>query len=287
MSASIRTCLLCVAGLFACGQTACNLVPHQTLQQSRMQALELHQQNQLLAADRNQIAAEKQRLERQTAGLRSSLSTANQRVDNLKSGLSTAQERYVSLLNRARNAKSPLSDAVTRRFQDLDRKYPEFEFDPHTGVSKFHSDILFSSGSAQIKTSAVPLIQEFANIMNVDDAKRLNILVVGHTDDRPIRKRSTATRHPTNWHLSTHRAISVMTVLRNFGIGEDRMAVMGFGEHRPLDPNPGDSAKARNRRVEIYVVPKDAVALADAGQPGSDQPGQPELFRPTVPDSVK
>ena len=259
MSASIRTCLLCVAGLFACGQTACNLVPHQALQQSQMQALELHQQNQALAADRQQLVAEKQRLERQAAGLLSSLSTANQRVDNLKSGLSSAQERYVSLLNRARNQKSPLSDSITRRFQDLDRKYPEFEFDPHTGVSKFHSDILFSSGSARIKTSAVKLLQDFANIMNDNDAKRLNILVVGHTDDKQIRKRSTASKHPTNWHLSTNRANSVLLALAKSGIGEGRMGVAGYSMFQPLAANTDKKSRAMNRRVEIYVLAPDAV----------------------------
>jgi chemotaxis protein MotB len=259
MPASMRTSLFCFVGLFVCGQTACNMVPYQHYQASQLQAFDLHQQNQALAAQQEQSQYTAQKLAAENQGLRSSLDTANQRVDNLKSGLSSAQERYISLLNNARNQKSPLSDSTTRRFQDLADKYPEFEFDPHTGVSKFHSDILFSSGSAQINRNAAPLLQDFADIMNAEDARRLNILVVGHTDDERIIKRSTANLHPTNWHLSTNRANSVLLALSKSGINEARMGAAGYSMFQPVTPNTGDKTRAMNRRVEIYVLAPDAV----------------------------
>jgi chemotaxis protein MotB len=257
MSASLRASLFCLAGLLACGQMAC--VPYETYQMCQYQAFELHQQNQFLAAQNGQSHNAAQQLAAENDGLRASLDTANRRVDNLKAGLSSAQERYISLLNNARNQKSPLSDSLTRRFQDLDRRYPEFEFDPYTGVSKFHSDILFASGSAQINRNAIPLLEEFASIMNSDDASRLNILVVGHTDDKAIVKRSTASQHPTNWHLSTNRANSVLLALSRSGIEEARMGAAGYSMFQPVAANADEEARKLNRRVEIFVLAPDAV----------------------------
>lgn len=259
MSASMRASLLCVVGVFVSGQTACNVVPFQTYRQTQLQALELQQQNQALAAQRDQAEQTARKLAVEKRRLLSSLDTANKRVDNLKSGLTQAQQRYISLLNRARDQGSPLSDSTTRRFEQLDEKYSEFEFDPYTGVSKFHSDILFASGSAQIKTSAIPLLQEFASIMNEPDASRLKILVVGHTDDKPIVKRSTATRHPTNWHLSTNRANSVLLGLAKSGIDESRMGAAGYSKYQPVTANADEKARALNRRVEIFVLAPDAI----------------------------
>jgi chemotaxis protein MotB len=87
----------------------------------------------------------------------------------------------------------------------------------------------------------------------------LNILVVGHTDDKPIRKRSTANRHPTNWHLSTNRANSVLLALAKSGISEGRMGVAGYSMFQPLAANSDKKSRAMNRRVEIYVLAPDAV----------------------------
>lgn len=259
MSASMRTLLTCFAGLIACGQTACNVVPYETYRVSQMQAYDLQQQYQSLAAKSQQSEHAVHDLAAENDGLRSSLEIANRRVNNLKSGLSSAQERYISLLNNARTQKSPLSDSTTQRFQELDEKYPEFEFDPHTGVSKFHSDILFSSGSAQLNRNIAPLLEEFADIMNAEDASRLKILVVGHTDDKRIIKRSTSNQHPTNWHLSTNRANSVVLALTRYGLQEERMGAAGYSMYQPVAPNTDAKARSLNRRVEIFVLAPDAV----------------------------
>jgi chemotaxis protein MotB len=116
-----------------------------------------------------------------------------------------------------------------------------------------------SSGSAQINRNAAPLLEEFASIMNVEDASRLKILVVGHTDDKQIVKRSTANRHPTNWHLSTNRANSVLLALNKYGINEARMGAAGYSMYQPVAPNTDEHARTLNRRVEIYVLAPDAV----------------------------
>lgn len=239
------------------------------LRQSQLQALQLHQQNQALASERNQATQSYQSLLAQKQQLEGSLDVANRRLDNLNSERSELQQRYISMMNRARNSPSPLSGDMTRRFEELAKKYPEFEFDPATGVSKFHSDILFSSGSSDIKTSAAPLLQDFARIMNDGEAQRLNILVVGHTDDKPISKSGTRQHHPTNWHLSTNRADSVVVALHQYGIKDNRMGAAGYSMYQPVAPNSDEKNRQLNRRVEIFVLAPDAVVAG--WDPGSSR----------------
>jgi len=72
----------------------------------------------------------------------------------------------------------------------------------------------------------------------------------GHTDRRPI---STAA-FPSNWELSTARALSVVRFLNANGIAARRLAATGFGEHYPIDPGDSEAAWARNRRIEIKLT---------------------------------
>ncbi len=241
MPVPARLSLCCLLGLLAWSQTGCNMVPRQTLRLSQLRARQLYTQNKSLTVESGKLQSE--------------LNIANQRIANLN----RERQHYISLRDQLHQQGSPLSNGLTQRFQALADRYPDFEFDPQTGVSKFHSDILFSSGSDQIKTSAQPILQEFAEIMNDGDARRLKVLVVGHTDDRRIAKRSTKTKHPTNWHLSTNRANAVALSLAKFGIQQDRMGVAGYSMYQPLVPNKDEKSRQRNRRVEIFVLAPDAV----------------------------
>ena len=269
-----RIVILVLLSCLAFVQTACDGVPRRALYQSQARAWQLHQQNQLLALERNglsggmqQLAAENQGLQHRVGKLNSNLQIANQRLNNLASERGELQNRYVTLLKQVTEMPSPLSDQVQRRFEELQKKYPNFEFDPMTGVSKFTGDILFDSGSAKLKGSAIPLLKEFASIMNGGDATRLNVLVVGHTDDQDIVKAGTAAQHPTNWHLSTDRANAVATTLARNGIREARMGVSGYSKYQPIAPNTDDKSRSKNRRVEIFVLAPDAVVA------GWEKPG--------------
>jgi hypothetical protein len=80
--------------------------------------------------------------------------------------------------------------------------------------------------------------------------------IVGHTDSQRISD-ATARRHPTNMHLSCHRAISVRSVLASMGVPAGRMEAAGWGEFRPMVANTSSGNTPQNRRVEIYLsLPK-------------------------------
>lgn len=271
MSSSIRLSLVLAAGALAITQSGCNAVPGTWLRTSQLQLRNYHQQTKQLQAERDAMArqaaelrAEQQKLAQEKSEFQQRLDVASQRLGNLED---EREQLKGKIFNLTKNIQNPLPESATRRFQDLDKRFPGFSFDPDTGVSKFSSDILFDSGSSAVKASAMPLLEEFAKIMNDGDAKRLSILVVGHTDDQRIAKRSTAALHPTNWHLSAHRSIDVVRTLETKGLKPSRMGVSGYSMHQPIAPNTNDKNRGQNRRVEIYVLaPEAAVAGWDPAE---------------------
>lgn len=262
MATSARVTFFSAIGFVVCGTTACNMVPQSALRSSQLRTMQLHRQNVAIASERDQARQLAQSLASEKQHLKQGLAAASERLDNLQAERSKLHQRYVGLLNEAGKQPSPLSDRATERLKQLQQQYPEFEFDPLTGVSKFHSDILFDTGNAQLKASAEQLLRDFASIMNEKGAQTLNILVVGHTDDQRIAKPGTKSKHPTNWHLSTNRANSVVLALRKYGIKPERMGAAGYSMYQPVAANKDGKTRQKNRRVEIFVLAPDAAVAS-------------------------
>ncbi|QDT15850.1 putative lipoprotein YiaD precursor [Alienimonas californiensis] len=206
------------------------------------------------AQERDALMANVEMTERHAAKLQAGLDIANRRLENLSGERGELQGKYINLLRDVGGGDSPLSSSATARFEELASRYPDFDFDPLTGISKFGPHVLFESGKAELNPGAVPLLREFAEIMSSPEAKDLNILIVGHTDDERIAGGATREKHPTNWHLSTNRANEVATTLSAAGLAESRMGVAGYSKYQPVVRNRDDSNRAMNRRVEIYVL---------------------------------
>ncbi|MEZ5864246.1 MAG: peptidoglycan -binding protein [Geminicoccaceae bacterium] len=119
----------------------------------------------------------------------------------------------------------------------------------------FQSEVLFGSGEAEIGPEGRRQLAKLAATLSaiaaeIPDELPWVLQVDGHTDRRPI---STA-RFPSNWELSTARAISVAEFLIEQGIPPERVAARGFAEFQPLDPADTPSAYRRNRRIEIKLT---------------------------------
>ncbi len=254
--------LAVLVGLSGC----CCGVPRSQYRMSQVNAARLYEQGQMMAGQlgeaqqtANQLAMERQKLEQANADLANRLNVANQRVDNLMAEREKVHDKYQNLLASTGANGNPLSNDATRRFEELSRRFPGFEFDPKTGVSRFDETILFDSGSDHLRPDAAPLLREFSSIMNDNESRRLNILVVGHTDDQPIGKAATRAQHPTNWHLSTDRANSVVLQLTKLGINDTRLGAAGYSMYQPVAPNTDKKSRQLNRRVEIFVLAPDAI----------------------------
>ncbi len=115
---------------------------------------------------------------------------------------------------------------------------------------RIDSPVLFALGDATLKRDAYPILDKIVEIIRDWGS---NIHIEGHTDDLPIH----TVKYPSNWELSTARALSVLRYfLRNGNIAPQRLSAAGYGEYHPLLPNDSDVNRAKNRRVEIYVERK-------------------------------
>jgi chemotaxis protein MotB len=144
---------------------------------------------------------------------------------------------------------------LSTMLEEFAEKEAMVTYDVNTGIVKFKSDLLFKSGSDVVLPPAEAAIKSLCAILNSKEAAEFDVIIAGHTDDQPIR--FAKPNHPTNWHLSVHRAISVLNIMSASNVTQRRMSVRGFGELRPFVPNePGNKGNPQNRRVEIYIVPK-------------------------------
>ncbi len=113
--------------------------------------------------------------------------------------------------------------------------------------------ILFDSGKTVIKPEGLAVLARVGEILkNVKDKK---IVVEGHTDNVPISS-ALRSRFPTNWELSTARAVVVVRYLQEkVGIAPSLLWASGVSEYHPVADNATGEGKARNRRIEIVLKP--------------------------------
>ncbi|GMV96728.1 MAG: hypothetical protein AMXMBFR83_10880 [Phycisphaerae bacterium] len=207
----------------------------------------------------------------QIAALRSQVENLEQIKDSLdreNKGLQEALARAQAIMEKHMGTpmggltivKSDLPPKVSDALDKLIEKYPNL-IERVGNAVRWKADLLFPLGSDVLASSAEvqDALHEFGRIVNLPEAAELELVIVGHTCTTPIRKPETLKEHKTNWHLSAHRAIAVMRLLAEAQVAESRMGVMGYGELRPIADNATAEGKARNRRVEIYLVPKNTV----------------------------
>jgi chemotaxis protein MotB len=114
--------------------------------------------------------------------------------------------------------------------------------------------ILFDSGKAEVKPGGLTVLQKVVDILK--NVKDKSIRIEGHTDNVPIVGTLTK-KYPTNWELSAARAINVSRYLQQQGIDPANLSAVALGEYKPVADNSTDEGRAKNRRIEITLVPKE------------------------------
>lgn len=208
------------------------------------------------------------------SGVIGSLTEENTR---LRDQLNQAMQSMRDLEGRLGGLELGRLDPTTdRALANLARQYPDLiVYDADRGMLRFSSDLTFGSGSDQVNPGGADALGRLATVLTSSEAQGYDVVIVGHTDSQRISP-ATAQRHPTNMHLSAHRAISVRRVLGDRGVAWERIQAAGWGEHRPSVPNNPNAGTAENRRVEIYLVPS-----TFRGPSGTTQPDQPRASQPT------
>ena len=148
----------------------------------------------------------------------------------------------------AAQALSKLADQIARAMNQLVQK--DLVTIRHTDFwieVEMKTDILFPSGSARLADSALSILEQLGGVL----APFPNpIRVEGHTDNKPIK----TALFSSNWELSAARAGSVVRVLANHGVDPGRLAVIGYGEQRPLKTNDSADGRNANRRVVVVIL---------------------------------
>jgi chemotaxis protein MotB len=117
------------------------------------------------------------------------------------------------------------------------------------------TDILFDTGSADLNPDALANLNKLAQTLNEVAAEIPSQLdwvvrIDGHTDKRPIH----TPQFPSNWELSTARAVAIVKYLVVQGIPAHRLSANGFGQFQPLENVDSEAAYAKNRRIEIQLT---------------------------------
>lgn len=216
-----------------------------------------------LVKDKEKLTADVQELEKvlqtKTDSLSQSVADLRQKVVDLQGENAKLKEEISS----TQKAKEEKVREVSKTFEDLlDRMKGEISQGQVT-ISELKGKltvnmvdaILFDSGKAEVKLAGMEVLKKVVDILK--DVKDRAIRIEGHTDNVQIVGNLTK-RFPSNWELSAARAINVARYLQGQGVDPEVLSAVAHGEYRPVASNDTEEGKARNRRIEIILVPKDA-----------------------------
>ena len=199
-------------------------------------------------------------LNRQMAALREQLAQLSA-VLEASEVLSKKQKVQIANLGKRLNA------ALATKVQELSRYRSEFfgrlreVLGRQPGVRivgdrfVFQSEVLFASGSAELGEEGQEQLGRLADTLREISMKIPKdidwiLRIDGHTDKLPIK----TAQFPSNWELSSARAISVVKFLKSREIPANRLVAAGFGEHQPLDDRDDEIGYRRNRRIELKLT---------------------------------
>lgn len=141
--------------------------------------------------------------------------------------------------------------------EDIDRARIELIEDAHGLVLSLPESATFAIGRADLTPAAETFLARLAEELSTVDVR---IRIEGHTDDTPVR----GGRYRSNWELSTARASAVVAFLiSSAGVEAARLSAAGYGEFHPRVANDSEDQRARNRRVDVVIMP---AGRADTGE---------------------
>lgn len=245
--------LLCIflVPLNGCGPTPKDLKVQNNIQQKRIAELESE-----LQTGKVRLGQLKRQLDTADSRCGVEISTLQQKIAALEENIGKKKELISLMQQQLLSGGASIPVELITMLEDFAKDKEMVEYDEGRGVVKFKSDLLFEPGSDIVAPAAGKVVRELCTILNSEQGKKFDVIIAGHTDDVRIGKPATRAKHPTNWHLSAHRAISVLNIMSSSGTDPSRMSIRGFSEFRPIAPNKAKKkGNPQNRRVEIYIVP--------------------------------
>jgi len=180
---------------------------------------------------------------------------------NKDTDLSQMEARMAELESAAAQEKTrfaQLHDSLQSELADRNVQLEQLE--NKLTLIRVGSDILFETGSSELSGGGEQTLALVARILAEYPDRQVN--VEGHTDDVPI-GRLLLEKYPSNWELSAARAARAVRYLQDAGIDAQRLNVVGHGAERPVTTNEDADSRARNRRIEIAVLPSEEYQVVE------------------------
>jgi chemotaxis protein MotB len=217
-----------------------------------------------------QLNAEKQistRALAQVELLNQQIAALRRQLAALEDALEASEKKDKEAQGRIADLGQRLNVALAQRVQELSRYRSEFFGRLRSILGNrqdirvvgdrfvFQSEVLFDTGSAAMRPEGKVELDKLATALT-ELEKQIPaeiawvLRIDGHTDVRPI----ASPQFPSNWELSSARAISVVQYLIGRGISPQRLVAAGFGEFQPLDAGTSEEAYRRNRRIELKLT---------------------------------
>jgi chemotaxis protein MotB len=185
----------------------------------------------------------------------SNLSEAKAKAEAEKMKLLSEKKRREDELKRRAEEFRDLRESLQREIQDKEITITELRGQLTVNLM---DKILFDSGKSQIKSDGKRVLNQIAKTF-LNRYPDREIRVEGHTDNVPFKGSLL-----NNWDLSTARAISAVRYLQvHAGVDAIRLAAVGYAYYRPIDTNETTEGRARNRRIEIIVMPSKKTDLKE------------------------
>ena len=224
-----------------------------------------------LAATKDQLAKEVVMLkgflsdnEKRIAALGQQVAERDRQIADLTSQVAQLQQEKAKAIEEREKAIAHMKNTYESLVGELKQEIKEGEIQITQLKDKLTVNmvdkVLFDSGSAAIKPKGQKVLDRVAEILKTVTDRQIK--VEGHTDNVPISS-ALAERFPTNWELSTARATTVVRYLQGRGINASLLSAEGFSEYRPVAPNDTPENKSKNRRIEIVLLPLDALKAAE------------------------
>lgn len=230
---------------------------------------QISQREQELAEARKKIAAAQDEISRNLK----QLEQTTLELENARGKVSTTQDELQQLENKKLALQKELSDsrtqldtlrnieAETTRRNEIYAQFIErlktmidggqltVSIEQGRIVINLPNNVLFKSGSASLNPAGNKALTQIAEVLSQFSDRRFQI--EGHTDNNPI----SSARFPSNWELSTSRALAVVHLLTDLGVTSENISAAGFGEFHPRADNSTDEGRKLNRRIEIIMLP--------------------------------
>jgi chemotaxis protein MotB len=209
------------------------------------------------------------RLETETGNKTGELEQAQKRIDELNKAKAQAEARAAQFRKLVTQFKA-LTDAGKLQVEIRENRM----------VVRLGDKILFDPGKTDLKPEGKDALTQVTAVLK--SLPNRNFQVAGHTDNVPIKSK----RFRSNWDLSTARAVEVTNFMIGAGMEPKRLSAAGYADQSPVAPNDTTDNMAKNRRIEITLVPNldDLPPIDDALK--GDAPAAPSTIgAPTTPPS--